>query len=132
MADLQQSASVLLDEFLLSNPRVNNMPLVLSVEYLSAASSVTACAKAPDGSCRSNRAFDQGAVIDPDLEIDLLGQARAINAVILVASTRSEVDGFYVRSYNPTVALLDKSASIHGKPARDVLWYWYPRITGKQ
>jgi hypothetical protein len=132
MADLQQSASDLLDEFLILNPRLFNMPIVLSVEYLSAASSVTACSKAPDGSCRSNRAFDQGAVVDPDLEIDLLGQARAINAVLLVASTRSEVNGFYVRSYNPTVALLDKSASIHGKPARDVLWYWYPRLTGQQ
>jgi hypothetical protein len=131
MVDLQQSAHDLLDNVFLLNPQLGNMPIVLSVEYLSTASSVMACAQAPDGSCRSNSAFNQGAVVDPDLETDLLGQARAINAVLLEAYTRSEVTGFYVRSYNPTVALLDKSASIHGKPARDVLWYWYPRITDK-
>jgi hypothetical protein len=27
-------------------------------------------------------------------------------------------------------ALQDKSASVHGKPAADILWYWFPRLLG--
>jgi hypothetical protein len=26
--------------------------------------------------------------------------------------------------------LQDKSASVHSKPAADILWYWYPRMLG--
>jgi len=41
------------------------------------------------------------------------------------------VTGFYARGYNPAVAQQDRSASVNGKPAQDVLRYWYPRITGR-
>jgi hypothetical protein len=34
------------------------------------------------------------------------------------------------RGYYPPAALRDKSASVHGKPAADILWYWFPRMLG--
>jgi len=34
------------------------------------------------------------------------------------------------RGYFAPVALQDKSASIHGKPTSDLLWYWFPRLLG--
>jgi hypothetical protein len=130
--EMQIIAGNLLDDAVLSNPKLAGMPIVLSIEYLSVAGGATACAKAPDGSCRPPTAFDQGAMVDQDLELDLTGQAEAINAVLLEAYTRPTVKGFYLRGYNPTAALHDKSASVNGKPACDVLWYWYPYITGRQ
>jgi len=132
ISEMQIIAGNLLDDAVLSNPKLAGMPIVLSIEYLSVVGSATACAKAPNGSCRPPTAFDQGAMVDQDLELDLTGQAEAINAVLLEAYTRPAVKGFYVRGYNPTVALQDKSASVNGKPARDVLWYWYSYITGRQ
>jgi hypothetical protein len=48
---------------------------------------------------------------------------NAINA-------RSWVSGFVSRGYYVPAALQDKSASIHGKPASDLLWYWFPRLLG--
>ena len=128
---MQVTAGALFDEMILADPKLASMPIVLSVEYLSVVGSATACAKAPDGSCRPPSAFDRGSMVDQDLELDLAGQAEAINAVLLEAYTRPTVKGFYVRGYNPTVALQDKSASVNGKPARDVLWYWFPIITGR-
>lgn len=128
---MQVVAGALFDETILADPELAGMPIVLSVEYLSVVGSATACAEAPDGSCRPPSAFDQGSMVDQDLELDLTGQAEAINAVLLEAYTQPTVKGFYVRGYNPTVALQDKSASVNGKPARDVLWYWYPNITGR-
>jgi hypothetical protein len=73
-----------------------------------------------------------GNEVDPDLGVDLIAQAEAINAVLLGAYEQVEITGFYVRGYNPTARLYDKSASIYGKPAQDLLQYFYPRITGTE
>jgi hypothetical protein len=131
-SEMRLAVRSLFDERILSNPALTGIPIVLDVEYLSVAISATACAKAPDGSCRPSHQFDQGAVIDPDLKVDMEGQAEVINAVLLEAYARSEVMGFYVHGYNPIVVLHDMSASVNGKPASDVLWYWYPRINNDQ
>ncbi len=131
-AEMQSAASSLLDTVLLTDPALSNVPIYLSVEYLSIEGSASACAKAPDETCRDNTEFEQGAIVDPDLEVDLLAQAQALNAVLLEATIRDEIQGFFVRGYNPSVMLLDKSASIYGKPGRDVVWYWYSRLTGIQ
>jgi hypothetical protein len=127
--ELQSVVGSLIDEQLLNNPLLLGKPIVFNVEYLSVGVSASACAKAPDGSCRPPTVFDQGAIVDQDLSPDLEGQADVINAVILETYARPEIRGFYIRGYNPVVALQDKSASVNGKPARDVLWYWYPRLT---
>jgi hypothetical protein len=58
----------------------------------------------------------------------LLEQAEAINTVILAAHDRPNIQGFFLRGFNPSAVLWDKSASIYGKPAEDVLRYWYPRL----
>jgi hypothetical protein len=131
-AEMQSAASSLLDTVLLANPALSNVPIFLSVEYLSIEGSASACAKAPDETCRDNTEFEQGAIVDPDLGVDLLAQAQALNAVLLEATIRDEIQGFFVRGYNPSVVLQDKSASIYGKPGRDVIWYWYARLTGAQ
>jgi hypothetical protein len=129
--EMQAASATWLDGTVLATPSLAGMPIVLSVEYLSVDGGASACAKAPDGTCRSPSSFDQGAVVDPDLKVDLLEQAQAINAVLLEAYARPQITGFYVRRYHPVVALQDRSASVNGKPAWDVLWYWYARITGR-
>lgn len=129
--EMQTAAGRRLDA-LLANPELAGKPIVLSVEYLSLDGSATACAPAPDGSCRPPSDFDSGAVVDADLPANLIEQAQAINAVLAAAYSREGITGFTTRGYNPAAALQDKSASVNGKPARDVLWYWYPRLTGRQ
>jgi hypothetical protein len=132
IGELQSAARQLFEESLFLDTHLGEKPIVLNVEYLSISGSASACAKAPDGSCRSPSDFDLGSVVDQDLTRDLDAQADTINAVLLEALNRTRVKGFYVRGYNPIAALQDKSASVLGKPAQDVLWYWYPRLTGQQ
>ena len=129
LAEMQSAAGRALDS-LLANRSLQGIPIVLSVEYLALDGSATACAPYSDGTCRPPESFDLGAVVDPDLSVDLEEQAQAFNAVIAEAYGRPEIQGFYARRYSPEVGLRDLSASIHGKPARDVLWYWFGRITG--
>jgi hypothetical protein len=128
-AAMQSSAREALD-VLTNLPRLQGLPVVLSVEVLSIDGGAAECAPYPDGSCRPPELFDLGAVVDADLGIDLQEQALAFNAVITEAASRPEIVGFFARRYNPSAALRDRSASVNGKPARDVLWYWYGRITG--
>jgi hypothetical protein len=130
LASMQSAASAALDS-LVQTPALAGIPIELSLEYLSIDGGATACTPRPDGSCLDNSVFDNGAVVDPDLKVDLTEQAQAINAVLIEAVKRPSIQGIYARRYNPAVALQDKSASVRGKPARDVLWYWYQRLTGQ-
>jgi hypothetical protein len=129
-ADMQAAAFSALDGSLLADPALEGKPIRLSVEYLSVDGGATACAAMADGSCRPPEAFDAGADPEPDLTLDLSEQSDALNAVILAAYARDQIQGFYARRYYPPVALHDKSASVNGKPAGQMLAYWYSLITG--
>lgn len=107
-----------------------NRPLWIGAEYASVQGGTAACPPAPDGSCRPIAYFEGGQDIDRDLKVTLFEQAEAINAVLLAANSRSNIQGFFIRGFNPTTVLWDKSSSIYGKPAEDVLRYWYPRLNG--
>jgi hypothetical protein len=51
-------------------------------------------------------------------------------AVLNALNSRPYVGGVISRGFYPPTLLQDKSASVHGKPAADLLWYWFPRLTG--
>ncbi len=50
--------------------------------------------------------------------------------MLLAVNDRDWIGGVVSRGYYPPAILEDKSLSIHGKPARGVLWYWFPRLLG--
>jgi len=62
--------------------------------------------------------------------LDLQAQADLYEAILTAVNGRPWVSGVVSRGYYPPVALRDKSASAHGKPAADILWYWFPRMLG--
>jgi hypothetical protein len=125
---MQLNAGRWIDEVLLARPELQNRTIILSVEYLSADGSATACLPDPVRPCRDVSDFDHGAIVDASISIDLEEQSAALNAMLLEAYERPEVVGFYVRRFNPTFNLQDKSASVYGKPAFELLKYWYPRL----
>jgi len=127
---LEASAGSGLDQILLGTPVLAGKPVILVIEIASAEGGSLGCVPRSGGSCQPASAFDLGAEVDPEVAIDMVEQAEAVNALLLQSSYRAEVQGFVVARYNPAVWLRDKSASVGGKPARDVLWYWYPRLVG--
>ncbi len=131
LTEMQQEAARLMDLGLLILPRLSGKPIVLSVEYLSVDGGAQGCPPGPTEACLPSTAYDLGRDADPGSPVDLTEQAEALNAVLAEAATRSGISGFYVRGYNPIVALQDKSASVYGKPAAGILAYWYPRLTGR-
>ncbi len=106
-----------------------NKPLVVAMGYPSAQGSATACLPAPD----SNTCLDPQALSQPNpdvssVQVDLQAQVDIYNAMFASINQRSWISGIVSRGYYPPAALQDKSESIHGKPAADVVWYWYPRL----
>jgi hypothetical protein len=124
MAAMVQAA---VEGSLLSTPELAGKPLVLSVEYLSVDGGANGCIPSGAG-CRPPSMFDAGAAGLPSVPVDLVEQANAFNAVLLDVHPRPEITGIFARRYHPAAALQDQSASVNGKPARDMLWYWYSRL----
>lgn len=97
-----------------------NKPVILAVAYPSADNAASA-------SLPVNTLFQPGGMQGP---VNLQAQADIYQALLIAVNERPWVGGFVSRGYYPPVVLLDASASTHGKPAADVLWYWYPRFLG--
>jgi hypothetical protein len=126
--EMQVEARTILNNTVLNAPALSGKSLVISVEYPSVEGGTTICLTNEDGECVDASIFDQGAFIYSDFQTDLDEQAKAITAVLTEAYYQGSISGFYVRRYNPIVALQDKSASVNGKPAFAVLNLLYQRI----
>ncbi|MDP2991435.1 MAG: hypothetical protein Q8O57_12825, partial [Kiritimatiellota bacterium] len=95
-------------------------PIILAVAYPSADNAASA-------SWPVSALFQPGSTQAP---VNLQAQADVYQALLMAVNERAWVGGFVSRGYYPPVVLQDASASVHGKPAADVLWYWYPRFLG--
>ena len=90
----------------------------------------TACIAAPAGGCLDWQALNRPEADIPSVGLDLIAQADVYESMLNAINGRSWVDGVVSRGYYPPAMLRDKSASVYGKPAGDLLWYWYPRLRG--
>jgi hypothetical protein len=106
-------------------------PILIGVDYPSIAEAVTGCVNV-DGKCRGFDVLDQPSSNSGAGTLDLKAQVNLYNAILVGVNQRSWVSGIISRGYYPPVSLQDKSSSIHGKPAADVLWYWFPKLLAKK
>jgi hypothetical protein len=104
--------------------------IVIAVTYPSATGAATGCISSGFGGCLDplalNRPYDDVA----SAAVNLHEQVDLYQAMLNAINDRGWIGGFISRGYYPPAALMDKSASIHGKMTADLLWYWYPRLTG--
>ncbi|HEX7620283.1 MAG TPA: carboxypeptidase regulatory-like domain-containing protein [Anaerolineales bacterium] len=119
--EIKAAAGQLLDTDIQPFKDTLQKPLILAVAYSSADN--TASASLPISALFQPGSMQQGPV-------NLQAQADVYQALLMAVNERDWVSGFVSRGYYPPVVLQDASASIHGKPAADVLWYWYPRFLG--
>jgi hypothetical protein len=100
-------------------------PILLGINNPSTNDALNGCTSIND-SCM----FYESIEVE-DVTIDLDLQSRIYNAAIISSINRLWINGFIARGFNPIVVLQDKSSSIYGKPASDVLWFWYHFILNK-
>jgi hypothetical protein len=128
--DLLNEAARLLDQNISPVQVQVNKPIIIGLSYPSSTHSATGCIPDGGGGCLYWTALSRP---NPDINtvnLDLQQQVDIYDAVFSAANGRTWVSGLISRGYFPPVALQDKSASIHGKPAADLLWYWFPRLLG--
>jgi hypothetical protein len=127
-ADMLAEAERLLDSEIAPLAAVTNKPVMLALAYPSARGVRTGCFN-DGGVCLPWDALSQpnnpGSV-----DVDLDAQVDMYEAVLNALNSRPYVGGVISRGFYPPTLLQDKSASVHGKPAADLLWYWFPRLTG--
>jgi hypothetical protein len=107
-----------------------NKPIIIGLSYPSSTHAATGCIPDGSGGCAYWTALNRP---NPDLNtvsLDLQQQVNIYDAVFNAINGRTWVTGLISRGYFAPAALQDKSASIHGKPTADLLWYWFPRLLG--
>jgi hypothetical protein len=127
---LAQWAGNLLDEMVLPLVEELGLPVVLGISYPSVEGWLKGCLITMDTRCVRFEMLERPNPDIPDLNVSLQEQVRAYNAVFQAVNDRDWITGLVSRGYYPPTILHDKSASIHGKPARAVLWYWFPLMLG--
>ncbi len=106
--------------------------LLISVAYPAVAGAATGCLPDPDLGCIPPEALNYPAPDFPLLELDLAVQARAYNAILTAASDEHWITGIVSQGYYPPTVLWDKSTSIHGKPAEDIVRAWFAAYQAAQ
>ena len=101
-------------------------PVVVALRFPAARGVLQGCipARANPASCLT--AWDltppRGAYL---ADVDLEAQWRGLHAALTALDAQDWVSGVVVFSWYPPVAAQEPSASIHGKPAQDVVAFWY-------
>lgn len=130
ISDMAGVARAMLDGQLLPLQQRYKKPLDLSVAYLSVEGAATQCLRRPDGQCYAFEDFSPAAPDVSTYAIDLAEQGDIYQALLIAANDRAWVSGFFSYGYNPAAILRDKSVSVRGKPAEDILAAWYPKLQG--
>ncbi len=120
--ELAAQAGHLLDDSIA--PLVNTLhkPVILAAAY----PAVVGAAKVR----KDWQYFNQPTQDDASFPLSLQEQADIYQALLIALDSRPWLKGFVSRGYYPPIALKDKSASVHGKPAAEVLRFWYSRLRG--
>ncbi|MCI0610335.1 MAG: hypothetical protein L0Z71_14900 [Anaerolineae bacterium] len=129
-ADLLAEAGRLLDNNVAPVQVQVNKPFIIAVSYPSSTYSATGCIPNGNGGCFDWKILNRPNADIGNVNLDMQQQVDIYDAMFNAVNARSWVSGLVSRGYFSPVVLLDKSASIYGKPAADLLWYWFPRLLG--
>ncbi len=128
--DLQTEAARLLDESVQPLQTRFGKAITLGLAYPSVDGAGTACLPNPAGGCLSWSALARPQADITTIPIDLGEQADIYSSVLAAVNTRDYITGIVSQGFYPPVVLEDKSSSVRGKPAMEVLIYWFPRLLG--
>jgi len=129
-SDILAEAGRLLDNNVFPVQSQTGKPVIIGLSYPSSTYSATGCIPASGGGCLDWMALSRPNADVTTVSLDLQQQFDIYDAMFNAINGRAWVSGIVSRGYFPPVALQDKSASVHGKPTADLLWYWFPRLLG--
>jgi hypothetical protein len=114
LTELQDGFAGIIDTSVYPLVEQYGKPVYIGIEYPSLVGSAEGCS-ATVGACG---------------DIDLNIQTEIYRAALTVVNYRDWLSGFISRGFYAPARLTDGSSSVHGKPAEDLLGYWFPHING--
>jgi len=127
-ADLAMLAGQELDKIALPLHDHFNKTVLLGVSYPSAAGVESGCIKDASDTCVSWDDLVQPKLNSLSVKMDLQAQVNLYNALFTAINSRTWISGLVSRGYYPAAALIDPSPSVRGKPAADLLSYWFSNL----
>jgi hypothetical protein len=128
---LVEKMGTLLDEEIQPFHELNGGKCILAVSYASANGAASGCIPGEENKCISPARLDRPYADIPVVNVDLQEQVDLYNAIFTAVNQRNWIDGIVSRNFYYPAALQDKSASVNGKPALDVIWYWFPGLSAQ-
>jgi hypothetical protein len=101
--------------------------VLIGLDYPSTIYIDSVCTAFPS-QCLSPKLLNFPAPIQPDLELSTATQTSLYNAVMPEIVKRDWIEGIVSRRYLIPGGYQDQSSSIIGKPASNVVWYWFTAI----
>lgn len=119
--ELQTAAITLLNGDIAKIQKTYKKPVLIGVAYPSATGAALGCVPAGEACLvyRDLTPASEGITVQLQTQVDLY------NAVFSAANSLDWISGIVSRGFFPPVTLQDGSSSIHGKPAADIVWYWF-------
>lgn len=129
-AEMQAEAGRLLDSEILPFIVSVQKAVIIAIAYPSADGAAQGCIPDPVGGCLDPESLARPLPDVPSVSLNTQVQVDLYQAVLAATNDRAWISGVTSRGYYPAAELQDKSESIHGKPAANYLWFWYPRLLG--
>jgi hypothetical protein len=102
--------------------------LVVNIAYPSVVGWQFECSDASYLICNDLDRFNTPAPRIDEVDTGFAEQAAAYQAMLTAASSKEWIAGIVSRGYFAQTILQDKSISIHGKPAEELLWRWFEAL----
>ena len=111
-----------IDSLIYEVNRSTGQPITIALAYPSVTNAAQGCLLLSE-KCTNDGIFQMDDVAE--LPIDVHEQALVYNAILPIITSRPWITGISIRGYDPTTISLDGSSSLAGKPALDVIEYWF-------
>ncbi len=97
-------------------------PIIVGLAYPSVTGASSGCSLL-DYDCSNDGIFINEEVAEFPINLD--EQVLIYNATLPILANQEWVHGIAIKGYDPTIIKLDGTSSITGKPAFDIIWYWF-------
>jgi hypothetical protein len=119
---IQSGLISVIDNHIYEVYRSTQKPITLAMAYPAIETAASGCALLNEA-CYNDGLFFADEMIA--YAVDLQEQALIYNAVFPIIASRDWITATSIRGYNPIVTVHDGASSIAGKPAFDVVQYWF-------
>ncbi len=125
LSELEIAFAEIFDNILAPWQQAIAKPIILGVSYASTETGASLCSGINSSGCIIQGTATQSGSMNI---IDLQTQADIYSALMVTVNQRPWINGFVSRGFFPPVTIQDGSSSINGKPASEVLTYWFSRL----